>query len=454
MPLSLKETIARITPYQRLLGTLMLVLLLLALAATHATPGTWNDESRMATVQSLVESGSFIIDKSDFVKTGDKVQINGHFYSDKPPIPSVLAAAVYLPLHRIGFELHPGRTLSYYLINLLTVKLFWLLGAVAFFLLLEYTGLSAAKRLLASFALALGSLYFSWSTTFNDHALAAAWLIIGFYFFLKARFETNLKLNLSLAAVFLSLAGTADMPTGLFYALFLPYVLLDRRLRPAAMFYVLPLLVTVLPALAITYSIHHSIVPVQLFKSYFFYPGSPWIDSDERLSGMSVNGAKFALPYAFLALIGPRGFLLYNPILWIAVWGLVRTMRQKGRFFYEAIIVAAGSGILLLYYILFTSNYGGDSYSIRWLVPLLPLLFFFLYPYFEGYDQRRPSRFRALLAVSVAIALVGAINPWSNKHLSNVPFVANVIQLKRQMFPHFSVKGTLLGQQSSGVELR
>jgi hypothetical protein len=448
--LSLKEAIARITPNQRLLGVLVLV----ALAATHATPGSWNDESRMATVQSLVESGSLIIDKSDFVKTGDKVEINNHFYSDKPPIPSLLAAAVYLPLHQTGFELRPGRTWSYYLINLLTMKLFWLMGAVAFYLLLEYTGLSAAKRLLASFALALGSLYFSWSTTFNDHALAAAWLTIGFYFFLRARFERNIKLNLSLAAVFLSLAGTADMPTGIFYALFLPYVLLDRRLRSAVMFYVLPLLVTVLPSLAITYSIDHSIVPVQIVKSYFFYPGSPWIDSNEQLSGMSVNGAKFALPYAFLLLIGPRGFLLYNPFLWIALWGLVRTMRQKGRFFHEAIIVAAGSGILLLYYILFTSNYGGDSYSIRWLVPVLPLLFFFLYPYFEAYDQKRPGRFRALLAVSVAIALVGAINPWSSNRLSNVPFVANVIQLKRQMFPDFSVRHTLLGQQTAGVELR
>jgi hypothetical protein len=404
------------------------LLVALAVVTTHAAPGSWNAASRIATVQSLVESHTFVIDNTAFIDTGDKVFIGGHFYSDKPPIPSVLGAAIYWPLYQAGIGLHLGSSIPYYLVTLLTVRLFWLLGTLAFFSSLAYTGLDAEKRFLATVALGLGSLYFSWSSTYNSHALAASFLSIGFYFLLRARFEPVVKLNLGVAALFLSLASTADVPTGLFYFLFLLYVLRDPRLRTGVIFYLLPLLVTLIPALSITYSIHHSIVPVQIVASYFHYPGSPWIGTDQ-LSGMRINSAQFSIDYALSALVGPKGFLLYDPIIAIALWGLVRTIRIKARFFYEGIVVAAGSGAIVLYYLLATNNYGGWSYSIRWFVPLLPLLFFFLYPYFETYGPTRARSFRVLLCVAIVIAFVGAIDPWSHRDLSEVPFIANLKEI-------------------------
>jgi hypothetical protein len=77
-----------------------LLVIALALVTTHAAPGSWNAASRIATVQSLVEYHTFVIDKTAFIGTGDKVFIGGHFYSDKPPMPSVLGAAVYWPLYQ------------------------------------------------------------------------------------------------------------------------------------------------------------------------------------------------------------------------------------------------------------------------------------------------------------------------------------------------------------------
>ena len=420
----LRDLWGQLSPRQRL----VYLLVALALVTTHAAPGSWNAASRIATVQSLVESHTFVIDNSVFIGTGDKVFIGGHFYSDKPPIPSVLGAAVYWPLYHAGFGLHLGSSLPYYLVTLLTVRLFWLLGTLAFFSSLAYTDLDVEKRLLATVALGLGSLYFSWSSTYNSHALAASFLGIGFYFLLRARFEATVSLNLGLAAFFLSLAGTADVPTGIFYILFLLYVLHDPRLRAGIIFYLLPLLTTLLPALAITYSIHHSIVPVQIVASYFQYPGSPWVGTDQ-LSGVHSNSAQFALGYAFSALVGPKGFLLYDPIIAIALWGLVRVIREKGHFFYEGIAVAAGSAAVVLYYLFATNNYGGWSYSIRWFVPLLPLLFFFLYPYFKSYGPKRARPFRVLLWVAIVISFVGAIDPWSHRDLSEVPFVANLKEI-------------------------
>lgn len=420
----IRNHLAKIRPLQRLLYLLVIA----AIVTTHAAPGSWNAASRMATVQSLVEFHTFMIDKTVFIGTGDKVFIGGHFYSDKPPMPSVLGAAVYWPLYHAGFGLHLGSSVAYYLVTLLTVRLFWVLGTLAFFFMLAYTGLDEEKRFLATVALSLGSLYFTWSSTYNSHALAASFLSIGFYFLLRARFESSTSFNLGVAGFFLSLASTADVPTGIFYALFLVYILRDARLRRAMPFYLLPLIATLLPALAITYSVHQSIVPVQIVGSYFQYPGSPWAGSD-ALSGMHSNNVQFALTYACSALVGPKGFLLYDPIIAIALWGLVRTIRMRGSFFYEGLVVAAGSAVLVLYYLLATNNYGGWSYSIRWFVPLLPLLFFFVYPCFESYGPARARQFRVLLCIAIVIAFVGAIDPWSHRDLSEVPFVANLKEI-------------------------
>ena len=323
---ALRQRLAELQPR----GRLILLLWLTALGATHCAPTTWNDESRMGTIQALVESHTFIIDHTEFVSTGDKVFVDGHFYSDKPPLPAILGAMVYCPLYHLGLRLHGGNSLSYYFITLFTVSLFWLLGTLAFFQSLKFTGLDGERRLLAGVALSLGTIYFSWSTTFNNHEIAASFLAIGFCFLLKAKHENFGNRDLAFAGTFLSLAGAADMPTGIFFAMFLVYVLRDSSLRKRVLFYLLPLVVTVLPTLAINYSIHHSIMPLQIYRSYFEYPGSPWIGSDQ-LSGMVANDLTFSASYAFLTLFGPKGFLIYNPLVLVASWGLVQAIRQRGR---------------------------------------------------------------------------------------------------------------------------
>jgi hypothetical protein len=421
---ALRHRLAELQPS----GRLIVLLSLIALGATHCAPTTWNDESRMGTIQSLVESHTFIIDHTEFVSTGDKVFIDGHFYSDKPPLPAMLGAMIYFPLYHLGLRLHGGNSLSYFCITLLTVSLLWVLGTLAFFHSLKFADLDGERRLLASVALGLGTIYLSWSTTFNNHEIAASFLAIGFCFLLKAKHEKFGNRDLALAGTFLSMAGAADIPTGIFYAMFLLYVFRDPSLRKRVFYYVLPLLVTVLPTLAINYSFHDSIMPVQIYRSYFEYPGSPWMGSDQ-LSGMVTHDLTFSANYAFLTLFGPKGFLIYNPLLFIASWGLVHAIRQRDKFFWEAIFITGGSALLLLYYWLTTNNFAGWSYSIRWFVPLLPLLMFFVYPYLDGFNKLSHVRtFQTLLCISVIIAFVGALNPWSPQVYSEISFFANIEQ--------------------------
>jgi hypothetical protein len=419
---AIRSKLAAASPRSRLL----VLLALIAVGATHCSPMSWNDESRMATIQSIVESHTLIIDHTDFASTGDKVFVDGHFYSDKPPMPALLGAGIYFPLYTLGVRLHGGPSAAYLLITLLTVGLAWILGTLAIFAALRFTDLDEEGRFLVSCALGFGSTFMTWSTTFNNHELAAGFLAIGFFFVLRARFDGK-AIDLLWAGLFLSLAGVCDIPTGVFYPIFFVYALARRELRSKWLFYIFPLALTALPTALANYSIHHSIIPVQIYSEYFQYPGSPWNGSPD-LSGIQTNAVAFTLRYALLTLVGPMGFLIYNPFLLIAIGYCVRNVPAKFRFHAESRCVLAGSALLVSYYWATTSNFSGWSYSIRWFVPLLPLFFFFLFPYLLGATARRRKVFTGGLAVSMVVAFVGALNPWSSLAYSNVPFAANIEQ--------------------------
>ena len=86
-----------------------------ALLSARDYAGSWNDGSRLAAVQSLVDYHTFTIDRSIFVQvpqqagaspygsnamlnrsgTRDMVRIDGRIYSGKPPVQSLLMASVY-----------------------------------------------------------------------------------------------------------------------------------------------------------------------------------------------------------------------------------------------------------------------------------------------------------------------------------------------------------------------
>src|SRR5580698_4109265 len=95
---------------------ILVAALAFAVAALSAKPyaAGWNDGSRLASVESLVDRGTLVVDDSIFIKAPvepcpyshadgvswqfgarDKLLINGHYYSDKSPVPAFGMAAVY-----------------------------------------------------------------------------------------------------------------------------------------------------------------------------------------------------------------------------------------------------------------------------------------------------------------------------------------------------------------------
>jgi len=412
-----------IGPHRRMSIFLILIGMLTILPAVQG----YNDGARMATIQSIVEDHTLSIDQSVFSDGHDKVFINGKFYAHQPVLTAVLGAAIYYPLYHLGIELDYGWNLAYYLITLLTVKLFWYVGLKAFYAVLKLLGVKENEGLLITLALGLGSLYFSWSSTFTNHVISASSLVIGFYFLLKAKTESNAFWSLFLAGLFISLAGALDLAILVFYAGFGVYVLFQRHTFVAKLGYILPLVLTVLPTFLTYYLISGSFLPFSVVRDYFIYPDSPW-QNNHLLTGVQVKSGWYLLRYSFNALIGKKGFLLHNPMSLLALPLLVEEIWKRGKLKIEGLVIIICSVIVIAYYLLASQDYSGFAYSIRWFVPLLPLWFVFLY---RGFRMERP-RFRKLFSpvflVSVIIASVGLIDPWTTI-VTGVPFFDNLITL-------------------------
>jgi len=63
-----------------------------------------NDLSRWSTVYSLAERGTYNIDETPWPTTIDRVRLDGHYFSSKPPLLPTLLAGEYLLLKKLSFD--------------------------------------------------------------------------------------------------------------------------------------------------------------------------------------------------------------------------------------------------------------------------------------------------------------------------------------------------------------
>jgi len=221
-----------------------------------------------------------------------------------------------------------------------------------------------------------------------------------------------------------------------FFVLF-AFVLALRN-RPAAMRFLLAGMPPLVLTAAYYYAIGGKLTPFAARPELFAYPGSVWsYDGDiyHRLTGAAWNSWAIALRYAMELLIGPHGFLIYNPLAWLALYGVVQTVRRRDPWSCEAAAVLVGSCAVIAYYSLVSVNHSGWTYSIRWFVPLLPLWWYFGAPVVNGLGVRARRAAGALCALGVFYALAGVLNPWPSPFLGYATPVANIVEELHR--PHF-----------------
>ena len=73
---------------------------LFGIVAYFIPPATWSPASRFAVTSAIVEHGELSIDRQ-VDSTGDRAFAGGHWYSDKAPVPSLLAVPTYAIFHLV-----------------------------------------------------------------------------------------------------------------------------------------------------------------------------------------------------------------------------------------------------------------------------------------------------------------------------------------------------------------
>jgi hypothetical protein len=390
----------------------------------HSRAYSSNDASRLASIDSLVERGTWAIDDSRFL-TVDKIKVGDHFYSDKPPLLSYIGAGLYSILHRtLGLTLQvdgcdaqrsPTRCRAileigeadwaYFLLTLLLVSSPATLILVLIYRLARSRGFGNAGSLAFITLLGLGTAIWPYSTVFTNHVPAAAAALVGLYVLLTH--DQLTRGQLILIGFCSALAAAIDPSTGLFAIGY--FLMCAWRSRSHVPWFMVGAIVPVIVTLVLNDQITGTMLLPQMMTTGYNYPGSEFaatVAGNQRAADVSA--------YVFNLLIGQHGVFLFFPIVaWylLAAARAARSIELSIRRFARLILVC--SLIYFLYFALFTDNYGGYTFSPRWLLNLAPLLAVFAVIDRSLYRPRwRMIIPGAFAVISMYEGYQGVLDPW------------------------------------------
>src|SRR6185503_530063 len=209
-------------------------------------------------------------------------------------------------------------------------------------------------------------------------------------------------------------------------------------------------------------------LPAYLIPGAFDFPGGVHTGRREGLRAVDA-----VLSNGFHQLFGERGVFSYQPVLLLAIPFVLRWRRLS------VLDRWSGAAVLLLvaYYATFTGEFGGWSFGFRFLIPLVPLLFWWA----ARWTWERPRRawrvvFAALCLVGLITSAIGALNPWpvvyegsatapgAVEHYVRSPLLANVLVASfardpespafRALAEHYGPRVTAGYLQKAAINLR
>ncbi|HUY89523.1 MAG TPA: hypothetical protein VMV10_12380 [Pirellulales bacterium] len=425
-----------------------------ALVSARDYAGGWNDGSRLATVECLVDYHTLAIDKSIFVDvprigfdpnrpfpyplddpnsfagTKDKVLVGGRYYSHKPPIPSVLLAAEYFLWQKItGLTARDRCDEFCYWMTLGSAGVGYVAAVVSPFYLAGLLGLPLVRRLELAASLAFATVAVAYVRHVNDHiillgvasglTLVLARLAQAFSSKGDESGGGNSSLRalwprLALTGCLAGLAYTIDQGAGPPLALAAGAVLAYRsRLNVKALtIFAMAAIPWVAAHHAINYSIGGTFAPIGSVPEYFAWPGSPF-DRQNMTGVWNHPTPRDFLFYALRLLFAPGwGFLVHNLPLLLTLPGVFAIKRRRVAEWPEAAALAGwclASGLL---YAALSVNHSGTCLSVRWFVPLLAGGYFLLSVLLRD-EPRYHLGFLALTGLGCVLgAMMWAAGPW------------------------------------------
>lgn len=439
------------------LARCLVIVLATGLALTVARPyaGGWNDGSRLATVETLVDQQTWKIDQSTFVQvpprrdsatplpydpsepgllqsgTLDKLFIAAHYYSDKSPVPALLMAGGYqLWQWATGWSAgtHPDRFCR--AMTWISSGLAYIAAVLCIYQLGRSLRLALSLRLLLTASFALATVALPYTQQVNNHILLLA--LTSALAWMWAR--TSERMNQGLTAwrhvlglgFVAGLGYTIDLGAGPVILLCTAVLVLigsrpasaeaeqpriSQRLRIADCgLFVAGALPWLVLHHVLNYAIGGSIRPANANPDYFCWPGSPF--DAHNLTGRWIHsGVGSFLLYAASMLAGKRGFLGHNLPLFLVLPAAVLLLRRHRETWREVgWAIGCGGGVWLLYAAT-SNNSSGQCLSIRWFVPLLAPSYYILALFLKRYPQYRID-FLVLSVWGALLALLMYEGPW------------------------------------------
>ncbi len=386
---------------------------------THDRYGGWNDTSRLGMAEAIVEHGRLYLDGTEMGrKSGDVCMIDGRYYSDKPPAVALLAVPVYAAEVALGLRFRTDLPRAYYWTTLLTIGLTTVLGLIVLARFLVRIVPDPRWRALTVLGLGLGSLNTAYSITFSNHPPSAMMLLVGLLSLWSwRRFDAGPG-TLAAGSLLLGIAATADHGAAFYVPFALMYVAWPGAARREAgtVTFLACVALPLLAYAAYAYALSGSPLPLPLQPRLFEYPGSYFAAGSGHLAGSSLPHASFAdlLAYVWLCTFGPRGLFAHTPILLFVVVGMLRLATDRAYAWRgEILLVLVPTVALTGYYLLTSTNPGGNSYGVRWFCLFIPLLFVFLADAYRTLRSRLArGAFWLAFAVSIPLALIGSLDPW------------------------------------------
>ncbi len=380
--------------------------------------------SRYMTIESIVERGTLSVDDSPYLGPSgspDLAKFRERLYSDKPPVLPALGAAVYGPLYASGYRMFDLRSPRAFVESFAPVNralvgiLVAIPSALALYALRRMFQTIDVHRGLAdllTIGFGFGSLLLTYGVTFNNHSVAAGLLTFAFALILLQDSEEQSDWRRgSLAGFLAALAATIDLPAGGAMWIGLWFWLAVRSKRAGVAF----VIGSIVPMLG--HSILQSLVtgtplPVEMYPEALAYEGSYW--------ATQIGQYRETIPRSlFLVelLVGPQGWLTVTPVLIFAPMGFaIAIATHKEGLRSGAVVVGVVTLVLLAYYSFGVrrTDYSGQSFGVRHLLPITPLVFFFTA---AGLERLRRNAWKlvfvTLMLIGVAYSVPGMKDPWS-----------------------------------------
>jgi hypothetical protein len=415
-----------------------------ALLSARDYAGSWNDGSRLAAVQSLVDYHTFTIDRSIFVQvpqqpgrspygtnpllnrfgTRDVMIIAGKVYSAKPPVPLLLRAAVYAGVQLItGLNARRNPRLFCYLMTVTTSAIAYTIAVWCAFRIGLRAGLDWIGALSLAASLALATVAIAYMQVVNDHIIVlavASALILNMLRLVGSQGTGTSETPMVLAVGALGGFGYAvEQGSGavLFVAAVLWTAYRTRSFRALCLFGLAGAPWVIAHHLAI-YTIGRTLRPLAGVAAYVAYPGAAFTSAD--MTGVWTDRQLLkTIGYALGMLFGPRGFIGYNLALYLSLIALWMLIARGDEQLPEVIFAGCCLGGTWILYSLLSSNYSGVCCSVRWFVPLLAPAYYIL----ARFLGERPGYWPDFLILSGWGILIGARIWWQGPWMPHFGFL-------------------------------